>query len=112
MQRDRQNPKSERTRAFKQLMGGIIHRVLGIIESVNMKIDFDPILFFGRARLPRRSCAKVGAHARFERQFRSRAGPRVRSESLARQTTPYTIHCSLVTGSQRLPLQTLGWWND
>src|SRR4029077_8089581 len=36
-------------------MGGIVHSVLGIVQSVNVQIDFDPILFPNRAR----------AHARF-----------------------------------------------
>ena len=43
MQRDRKHPKAERTRALKQLMRGIIDRVVGIIERVDMQIDFEPI---------------------------------------------------------------------
>ena len=30
-------------------MSGIIHRVLGIVQGVNVEIDFDPIFFLTRA---------------------------------------------------------------
>ena len=44
VQRDRENAKSKRARAFQQLMRRKIHGVFGIIERVNVQIDFDPIL--------------------------------------------------------------------
>ena len=41
-----------------------IHGVFGIIEGVNVQIDFDPVSFTTRARLPRRSfMRRLGAHA-------------------------------------------------
>jgi hypothetical protein len=50
-------------------MGGIIHRVLGIIERVNVQIEFDPILFLtrglahARARIPETNRESSGFHA-------------------------------------------------
>jgi len=44
-----------------------IHGVFGIIESVNMQIDLDPIIFTTRARLPRRSfMRRLGYSARLK----------------------------------------------
>ena len=33
------------------------------------------------------------------------------AKALASRSPPFTIHQSLSTGSRRLPLQKLGWWN-
>ena len=55
VQRDGEHAKAQVVRPLEQLMRGIIDDVLGIIQSVNMEIDFDPFVFVPRARLPRRS---------------------------------------------------------
>ena len=44
-------------RAFEQLMRGVIHRVFGVIERMNVQVDFDP--FFSL------TLAHARAHARF-----------------------------------------------
>ena len=50
VERNCEHAEAERARAFQQLMGGIIDRVLRIIERVKMEIDFDPIVVRHRVR--------------------------------------------------------------
>jgi hypothetical protein len=45
MQRDRKNAKSKQARTLQQLMRGIINRVFGIIQRMDVKIHFDPLIF-------------------------------------------------------------------
>jgi hypothetical protein len=44
VQRDRKDAKSERVRAFQQLVRRIIDRVFGVVECMDMQIDFDPFV--------------------------------------------------------------------
>jgi hypothetical protein len=55
MQRNRKNAKSKRARPLQQLMGGIINSVFGIIERMDVEIDFDPILMSSHCRHTRKS---------------------------------------------------------
>jgi len=43
VQRDREDAKAKRSCALKQLMRGIIDDVFGIIQGMDVQIDFDPI---------------------------------------------------------------------
>src|SRR5438309_9062112 len=43
VQRDGENAKAEESRPFEQLMRGIIDNVFGIVERVQVQIEFDPI---------------------------------------------------------------------
>jgi len=45
MQRDRKNAKSKHARTLEQLMHGIINRVFGVVECVDVKIHLDPLVF-------------------------------------------------------------------
>jgi hypothetical protein len=44
VQRDGQDPKPERAGPLEKLVRRVIERIQGIIESVNMQIDLDPVL--------------------------------------------------------------------
>src|SRR5207237_550279 len=46
VKRDRKDPKAERARPVEQFMRGIIERVLGIVEGMDMEIDLDPVFGF------------------------------------------------------------------
>jgi hypothetical protein len=43
VQRDREDAKTKCSRALQQLMRGIIDNVFGIIQGMDVQIDFDPI---------------------------------------------------------------------
>ena len=44
MQGDGEHVKSQHARAFEQLMRGVIDLVLGIVQGVDVQIEFDPVL--------------------------------------------------------------------
>src|SRR4029453_12886079 len=77
VQGDRKDAKAKCARAFEQLMGGVIHRVFGVIERMNVDVDFDPFFVLTRNR------ARAHAPARFRNlttdQLISRRDTRVRT---------------------------------
>jgi hypothetical protein len=65
VQGDGKDAKAKCAGAFKQLMRGVIHCVFGIVQRMNVQVEFDPFFVLARNRAHALAQSLIGNHRNF-----------------------------------------------